>query len=502
MLGNSPLYAAVDLGSNSFHMLIVRNIEGAIRSISKVKRKVRLAAGLDDNNVLSEEAMQRAFDCLRLFAEQLENVPSENIRIVGTATLRLAKNSDEFLLRAEKILNQPIEIISGECEGRLIYYGVLSTTYGEGNSLVVDIGGASTEIVIGIAQDIKILHSTQMGCVTWRKRFFSDDLITIEHYKNAINTAKEILKPYAFEYLKEGFINCFGASGTIQALKEINNAQGKSEIVTYKELLELKDLTIKCGSFAKLSIKGLPQEQLTVFPSGLSILIAIFESLKVSSMSLAGGALREGLIYSLLKNSFNIKDIRNQTIESIISRYQIDKEQAKRVLFIANKVFDSVKNEWGIDDLISNIILSAASLLNELGLCIEYKKASQHAAYIINNIEMPGYTISQKILISALLYNQKDVMNLELLKEQNTVSYEHAIKLARLLRIAIIFAHSRNDDIYKDDLHFIPQGNCGLLISLPFRWLDTHYLRATELKEEILYQKQNDWHIELQEQYA
>jgi exopolyphosphatase/guanosine-5'-triphosphate,3'-diphosphate pyrophosphatase len=246
----------------------------------------------------------------------------------------------------------------------------------------------------------------------------------------------------------------------------------------------------------------LPQEQLTVFPSGLSILIAIFESLKVSSMSLAGGALREGLIYSLLKNSFNIKDIRNQTIESIISRYQIDKEQAQRVLFIANKVFDSVKNEWGIDDLISNIILSAASLLNELGLCIEYKKASQHAAYIINNIEMPGYTISQKILISALLYNQKDVMNLELLKEQNTVSYEHAIKLARLLRIAIIFAHSRNDDIYKDDLHFIPQGNCGLLISLPFRWLDTHYLRATELKEEILYQKQNDWQIELQEQYA
>ena len=219
MPGSSPLYAAIDLGSNSFHMLVVRNVSGAVRAVSRVKRKVKLAQGLDENNLLSEEAIQRGLDCIRLFAEQLKDIPDHNIRIVATATLRLAKNSSDFIQRAEKILEHGIEIISGEEEARTIYHGVVSTSSASGNILVIDIGGASTELIIGEGLNVKVLHSTQMGCVTWLNNFFANDEITEAAYDKAIEASIEILSPLADEYLREGFSTCVGASGTIQSLQ-------------------------------------------------------------------------------------------------------------------------------------------------------------------------------------------------------------------------------------------------------------------------------------------
>ena len=247
MSGSSPLYAAIDLGSNSFHLLIVRNVAGAVSAVCRIKRKVRLASGLDSDSRLSQEAMQRGWDCLRLFADQLENIPDANIRIVATATLRFAVNSEEFVRVGEQILRHKINVISGETESRIIYHGVMSTSGIQGRMLVVDIGGASTEMILGNGPEIHVIHSLSMGCVTWQSRFFGDGLITQEKYDEAIEAAIAVIAPYAQEYLHYGFDCCLGASGTVQALHEMVVAGGYNERVTPDYLKKLKNETIRQG---------------------------------------------------------------------------------------------------------------------------------------------------------------------------------------------------------------------------------------------------------------
>ncbi|MFL7049300.1 guanosine-5'-triphosphate,3'-diphosphate pyrophosphatase, partial [Vibrio cyclitrophicus] len=237
---SSPLYAAIDLGSNSFHMLVVRHIDGSVQTMAKIKRKVRLAAGLDENNALSKEAMQRGWDCLSLFAERLQDIPKENIRIVGTATLRTATNVGIFLEKANQILGYDINVISGEEEAATIYKGVAHTSGGSGRRLVVDIGGASTEMIIGEGFSAKALTSLKMGCVTWLERHFKDRQLTATNFDNAIEAAKSTLAPILDSYTDIGWDVCVGASGTVQALQEIMLAQGMDEVITHAKLKRLQ----------------------------------------------------------------------------------------------------------------------------------------------------------------------------------------------------------------------------------------------------------------------
>lgn len=222
----SSLYAAIDLGSNSFHMLVVREVAGSIQTVARIKRKVRLAAGLNDDNSLSEEAMERGWQCLRLFAERLQDIPHAQTRAVATATLRIATNADVFIAKAEEILGCPVQVISGEEEARLIYQGVAHTTGGDDRRLVVDIGGASTELVTGTGAQTTSLNSLSMGCVTWLERYFSDRNLDQAHFDAAEQAARDVLRPAADELRRHGWKVCVGASGTVQALQEIMMAQG------------------------------------------------------------------------------------------------------------------------------------------------------------------------------------------------------------------------------------------------------------------------------------
>ena len=489
-MNQSPLYAAIDLGSNSFHMLVVREVAGAIRTVAKVKRKVKLAAGLDAQNCLSHEAMARGWDCLRLFAEQLQDVPEENIRIVGTATLRLASNVETFLVEAERILGHHIEVISGEDEARTIYQGVSWTSSGEGKRLVIDIGGASTELVIGEQNDAKLLNSLHMGCVTWLKRYFSDGLLNEHNFTAAIEGAKAVLAQVQEGYLSLGWVNCVGASGTVQALQEIMIAQGRSERVTLNKLQELKAQAIQCAQIEQLALQGLASERLTVFPSGLAILIAIFEALNIDNMTLAGGALREGLIYGMVGRKRDC-DARERTADSLITRYQLDREQATRVRDVVLNAFAQVKISWHLSEQYGRPMLRWAAMLYEIGLCIEYKKAPQHAAYIIDNIDMPGFTPAQKQLLSALLLNQRDEIKLDVLERQNAISMTQACRLARLLRLSIIFCMRRTEGTVPQ-FHLDAEGD-ELTIRLPSGWQQEHYLRASELQEEARRQTLQGW---------
>lgn len=392
---SSPLYAAIDLGSNSFHMLVVRHIDGSVQTMAKIKRKVRLAAGLDEHNALSLDAMQRGWDCLNLFAERLQDIPAENIRIVGTATLRTATNAGEFIDKANQILGHPIDVISGEEEAATIYKGVAHTSGGLGRRLVVDIGGASTELIIGEGFEAKALTSLKMGCVTWLERHFKDRQLTATNFNNAILAAKQMLDPILTKYTELGWNVCVGASGTVQALQEIMLVQGMDEVITLTKLKRLQKQAMLADHLEELDIEGLTLERALVFPSGLSILIAIFESLNIEAMTLAGGALREGLVYEMVQD-LRQEDIRARTIRCVQTRYQLDRAYGDQVATLSSKLLAQCGGEAWISEPQAEMLLRTAAKLHEIGLSIDFKKGGEHSAYLLQNLDLPGYTRAQK----------------------------------------------------------------------------------------------------------
>ncbi|GHA19997.1 guanosine-5'-triphosphate,3'-diphosphate diphosphatase [Oceanisphaera arctica] len=493
---NADLYAAVDLGSNSFHMLVVHEVAGACRTLAKIKRKVRLAAGLQADGSLDAASMQRGWDCLQLFAEQLQDIPADHIRIVGTATLRLATNITVFLERAQAILGHPIRIISGEEEAATIYEGVAWTSSGVGRRLVIDIGGASTELIVGEGTAPQLLNSLHMGCVTWLNRYFVGGQLSAANFDHAIAAARQTLMPVAGDYLKLGWQNCIGASGTVQAIQEIMISQGEDEQITLAKLMQLKQQAIACGHLDRLQQPGLQVDRVTVFPSGLAILIALFEMLAIDSMTLAGGALREGLIYGMLGRRREC-DARVRTADSLISRYQLDREQAERVRNTALKALQQLPNSQNIDSP-ATAMLGWAALLYELGLCIEYKRAPEHAAYIIRHVDLPGFTPAQKQLLAALLLNQRDDFRQESLEQQSAIETEQAILLARLLRLAIILCLRRTRGTVPE-FRLVADAQ-QLTLTLPANWSQTHHLRASELQQEAQRQTAQGWPLVIQEQ--
>lgn len=489
MLSSASLYAAIDLGSNSFHMLVVREVAGSIQTLSRIKRKVRLAAGLSQDNRLSQEAMERGWQCLRLFSERLQDIPQQQIRVVATATLRLAVNAHEFLDKAQEILGCPVQVISGEEEARLIYQGVAHTTGGADQRLVVDIGGASTELVTGTGAQTTSLFSLSMGCVTWLERYFTDRHLAQENFDTAEQAAREVLRPVADELRRHGWKVCVGASGTVQALQEIMMAQGMDERITLAKLQQLKQRAIQCGRLEELEIEGLTLERALVFPSGLAILIAIFTEMNIESMTLAGGALREGLVYGMLHLAVD-QDIRSRTLRNIQRRFMVDIDQSRRVSMLAERFAQSVATSWDLDTY-STEILHVACELHEIGLSIEFKQAPLHAAWLVRNLDLPGFTPAQKKLLATLLLNQTNAVDLSSLHQQNAVPPRVAEHLCRLLRLAIIFASRRRDDLLPE-ISVTAQGE-QLTLSLPSGWLASHPLGAELIDQESQWQSYVHW---------
>lgn len=489
MLSASSLYAAIDLGSNSFHMLVVREVSGTIQTVARIKRKVRLAAGLNADSELSAEAMQRGWQCLKLFSEQLQDIPPEQIRVVATATLRIARNAPDFLATAEAILGCPVNVISGEEEARLIYQGVAHTTGGSDQRLVVDIGGGSTELVTGEGSHATTLFSLSMGCVTWLERFFSNRHLTQENFDQAEQAARDMLQPVAATLREKGWQVCVGASGTVQALQEIMVAQGMDERITLSKLQQLKQRAIQCGKLEELEIEGLTLERALVFPSGLSILIAIFNELNIDSMTLAGGALREGLVYGMLHLPVN-RDIRSRTLHNVQRRFSIDVEQADRVQQLAERFFRQVSQSWKLDQRCRDLLLSACAV-HEIGLSVDFRQAPQHAAYLIRHLDLPGFTPAQKKVLACLLQNQSGSIDLALLAQQNAVPPRTAERLSRLLRLAIIFSTRRRDDTLPA-VRLLAEED-ALHLTLPAGWLEAHPLRAELLEQESHFQSYVHW---------
>ncbi|PRO71781.1 guanosine-5'-triphosphate,3'-diphosphate pyrophosphatase [Alteromonas alba] len=485
-------YAAVDLGSNSFHMVVVHVANGSVQIIGKVKQKVRLAAGLDKDMVLSKEAMQRGWDCLQTFAERLQDIPASNIRIVATATLRLAVNAQTFIDKAEKILHHQLDVIPGEEEARQIYLGVAYTSANQGNSLVIDIGGASTEIIIG--NDMQPIHmvSLDMGCVTFMERYFLDGELSEANFQRAKEAAYELLDPVADAFLCFDWQNCLGASGTPQAITEILVKQGISDAIRIDYLYNLRQQCIDCGNLKDLVIDGLEPNRQPIFPSGLTILLALFERLKIRTMNISGGALREGLIYGMLDN-LKHNDRRTQTLNTAIRRYHIDKPHAVNVKQLAINLCKQLCQQSTFCHLDTETVLDAAAMLHEIGLHIEYKKHHEHGAYILNYIDLPGYTRLQRAAIRDLVGGHRQAIDL-----QPFALYHEDVKpmmegLLRILRIAVVVCLRR----HQQHIPAIELKVDGLdwMLTFPEKWLKEHPLINAELVNEAWLQHKAGWHL-------
>jgi exopolyphosphatase/guanosine-5'-triphosphate,3'-diphosphate pyrophosphatase len=487
------LYAAVDLGSNSFHMVIVRVVAGSVHIIGKVKQKVRLAAGLDENMVLDQVSLERGWKCLETFAERLQDIPLSNIKIVGTATLRLASNADVFIKKAEKILRHKLNVIDGEEEARQIYLGVAYTSANQGNSLVIDIGGASTEVIVG--NDMTPIHlvSMNMGCVTFKERFFFDGNISNENFEQAIKEAQYLLKPVINDFISFEWQQCLGASGTPQAITEILVTQGINDSIRLDYLQNLKQQCIDCVTIDQLQINGLTESRRAIFPSGLAILIALFEQLNIQEMQISGGALREGLIYGMLDN-MQQNDRRLQTLVQYIQHFHIESEHANRVKSIALCLFKQVQDQMMLGKVECEAILMASAMLHEIGLHIEYKLHHQHGAYILSHLPMVGYTQQQRAGIKTLVESHRQEIKLGLFDSFHPEVRQALLVLVRILRLSCLLSIRRKDNLLAD-FNLITTEEKWIL-TFPEGWLKSHPLIDAELANEKWQQHKVGWMLE------
>jgi exopolyphosphatase/guanosine-5'-triphosphate,3'-diphosphate pyrophosphatase len=491
---NSPLYAVIDLGSNSFHMLIARLIADSVQTVDKVKRKVRLASGLNENNLLNQEAIARGIECLAFFAERLQDIPASNIRIVATATLRIATNANDFLQQAEKTLNHKINLLSGVQEAEQIYLGVAHTSCSAKQRLVLDIGGASTEIIVGEGFTSKKVCSLNIGCVTFKKYFFSDNQLNNTNFNKAIAAAKSTLVSIVDDYKKIGWQSVLSGSGTMQALAEIQQFQHKPAIIDLDFLQQIKQQIIACKTIDNLKINGLASDRKPVFASGIAILIALFESLAIKQLQLSSGAIREGLLYEMLPNMRAIT-IRSRTIKALEERFHIDNHHNQRINTQAQALYQQLAPIWQLTSNNDRQLLSASCLLHEIGLLLEYKHHQHHGAYILSQADLPGFDQADRQLLVALVRNYKGDIEKNLLNEQSATSTQNAYYLLAILRLAVILCRRRGDDILPN--YQVSSNNNIIELSLPTKWLQQHPLICDELKQEQHYFKAIELSLEI-----
>ncbi|MEG9530147.1 exopolyphosphatase [Mannheimia indoligenes] len=453
-------FAAIDLGSNSFHMIVARIVNGSIQVLSRLKRRVRLADGLDENLILSQEAIDRGVDCLALFAKRLKGFSPENVKVVGTYTLRRASNKQDFLDQAKAVFPYSISIISGQEEARLIYSGVSHTQPETGRKLVVDIGGGSTEITIGDNFNPIRAESRHMGCVSFAKRFFPKGELTIELFDSAYQLAMEKIEDLMWEYQELGWEHALGSSGTIKTVHQVLIANGyRDGLITEPRLQKMIDLCLEFKSLHDIKMRGLLEERADVLVPGLAILLALFHTFKIETLRYSNGALREGVMYGLEK-SFQVGDIRQRTAEALVEQFDLDKKQAARVEKTAFILFDQIrcwKNRRQIEDFRS--MLKWASLLHEIGIVVNHNNVHRHSAYLISNRDLPGFDFEQQTLLAVLMrYHLKGFKRSDI-RSINRYQYRDILTLVRLFRLAVLFNRSRQATIEPKQIFLTIENN-------------------------------------------
>ncbi|MEQ6889345.1 exopolyphosphatase [Halomonas sp. CS7] len=435
--------AAIDLGSNSFHLLVANYQDDRLQVVARLGEKVQLAAGLDEDGVLREDAMRRALDCLARFAPFLEGIARRDLRIVGTNALRDARNSQALIERAEALLGSRIEIIAGREEARLIYLGAAHAVAEDGRRLIVDIGGGSTEFIIGEHFEPLALESLRMGCVTFTRRFFDGGEISDKRMRRAELAALSELANIRRPYQRLGWQDPVGSSGTIKAAAAVIAAagQGPEGVITREGLANLRKQLIKCKQLDRVDLPGLKADRSRIFPAGIAILGAIFEAFDLEQMRYADGALREGVLYDMAGRR-SPEDSRLKTLDGLARNYRVDARQAEHVATTALALCEQVREAWALDDDEVRF-LDWASRLHEIGLAISHSQFHRHGAYLLEHSDLAGFSRPEQRLLAFLVRAHRRKFPVKEWQALPASEQRSHARLARLLRLAVLINHSR-----------------------------------------------------------
>ncbi|MGA7478547.1 MAG: exopolyphosphatase [Azonexus sp.] len=478
--------AAVDLGSNSFRLQVGRVVDDQIYTLDSLKESVRLASGLMADKRLDPASQARALEALRRFGERLGGLDKGAVRAVATNTLRVAKNADEFLPLAEEALGFPIEVIAGREEARLIYIGAShSLPTSAQKRLVVDIGGGSTEFIIGKRHDPLLMESLYMGCVSYTLHFFPDRKIDKKRLRDAQIAAAKEIELIAHDYRRMGWKEAIGSSGSARAIADILemnrlNPNGESGI-SRTGLDRLCSMLLKAGSAEALDIPGIKSDRLPVLPGGVAIMSAIFEELAIEHMSYADGALRLGVLYDLL-GRFHHHDMRDSTVAQFIRRYQVEADQAERVeataLSALTQLTEGSPSEADVQ------FLSWATRLHEIGISVAHNAYHKHGAYILTYADMPGFSKKDQARLAMLVLGHRGKLE----KLGSVAAVDSAWRLIFCMRLAVLLHRTRDD-------RALPAWRAtatasGFQLDLPAEWLQANPWTAAALGEEAAVWKQ------------
>lgn len=481
----SAPFAAVDLGSNSFHLIVAQMQNGQLLVIDRLRETVRLAAGLDTTGHLSQESQVQALACLQRFGQRLRALPEANIRAVGTNTFRVARDSAAFLAAAEQALGHPIEIIAGIEEARLIYSGVIqSLPEPNRRRLVIDIGGGSTELIIGERGSPLKLASLFVGCVTLSEQQFAKGIITRRALATAELLAAQELEPIFAEYCALGWEEAIGASGTLKAVESICRASGWSEGGIHRKALDkLKEQMILAGHHSRFTFPGMPENRAAVLAGGVAILSALFDILGLKLVRISEGALREGLLHDLV-GRIRHEDIRNQSILALVQRFRVDIVQAQRVATTAQDLLAAVASLWALETEESQFLRWAAQL-HEIGLNIAFNRYHKHGAYIVGHADLGGFSLQEQQFLALLIRAHRRSFPVQEWTALPERWQNLGLRLAALLRLAVILNRSRSAS-QVPELKVFPTRK-GLKLEFPASWLPQHPLTQADLVAEASY---------------
>jgi len=469
--------AAVDLGSNSFHLQIGRVVDDQIYLLDGLREPVRLGAGLTRDKRIDRATQVRALDALRRFSDRLRGFPAEAVRVVGTNALRVAKNSRQFLAEAKEALGFPIEIIAGREEARLIYLGVAhSLPLSRDKRLVMDIGGGSTEFIIGIGVRPELMDSLYMGCVSYSLKYFADGKIEKSVFKQAELAARSELQTIVKQYTRHGWSEAVASSGTARSIAAILEANGWSEHgISASGLDKLRSAFLKAGEVERLALPGLREDRTSILPGGLAIMCAAFAELGIEHMSVSDAALRQGVLYDLL-GRVQKHDMREVTVRQFMRRYNVDTAQAQRVAELARSLYRHLGEIEG--DPYAEQTLAWAAALHEIGISIAHNGYHKHSAYVIANADMPGFSRMEQSQLARLALAHRG----KLAKLQDMSPIPGDWELVFCLRLASLFCRSRTDlDLPRLECELTES---GFRLLLPADLLEQRPLIAAALADE------------------
>jgi exopolyphosphatase/guanosine-5'-triphosphate,3'-diphosphate pyrophosphatase len=495
--GSPLVVAGVDLGSNSFHLLVARAEEdGRIHVLDRLRDPVRLAAGLDAKGVLTRQAIERGAAALRRFGERLRGMPASAVRAVGTNTLRKARNAAAVEERFAEALGHPIEVIAGREEARLIYSGVAHVIPETGRRLVLDIGGGSTECIIGDGFDPIVLDSLYMGCVSYTQRFFGDGQISAAAFERARLAAGLEVSSIARSYRDVGWKRAIGSSGTILAVSAVlRGLSGGDGTVTPAGLEQLEAALVAAERVERVQLPGLEPDRAAVFAGGVAILQEAMQLLQIDALTPSPAALREGLVYELLGRPTE-GDPRERSIETLAKRYKVDRAQVERVERTAVALFERANPSWEHDPDTGRRLLAWAARVHEIGLSIAYSGHQKHGAYILEHADLPGFSKEEQATLAAIVGAHRRKLDRDLFESLPSDRRRLARHLTVLLRLAVRLHHSRSDEPLPElGLH---AKKSKLRLELPGGWLRQRPLTRADLEEEAGYLERADFELEIE----